>query len=589
MKLNELKKELELPEWVHLDYSNFSDVSFSCFEEAGRRNKNPNEIAVEIAGKINSKYVKKVESSNGYINIDLSFEKLERDKHLFSDIGISSAENSFTNKSIRLEHTSVNPNKALHIGHMRNSYIGEFIRKSLVYSSAKVITSNFIEDTGAQVADIIVGFKHLKKPIETEEKFDVYCSKVYKEVNEEYERDNSLKNKRSEVLQEIERGNKDTLEFLENLVNKILLSQLSTLVGENIKYDLLDLERYILGEGIVKKAMDTLFKEKIAEVSTSEKNKGCFIANIDNNEINLTRSDGTFLYIAKDITYAMIKHRIIAEKIRYKSFYKNFDGSDILISSSDGTDFDLPKIDASITLTDSSQNAEQNAVKSIIERFSGEGSYIHYSYEPVAISKDTAKYIGIDTEDKFMRMSGRKGITVEFDNLIKIVKQRIADEADKSGRKIEEESIKKMASNVIRYYVLRFSPSKMVVFDISDATSLKGDSAIYINYSYSRALSIINKTEKKDLEMKELDESERMMAKELLFWENTLDNAVKNLKPNLVCDYLHKTCDVFNSFYEKSRIIGSEREANRVLITMAFKNIIEKLSYFVGIDLVERV
>ncbi|MCL5976202.1 MAG: arginine--tRNA ligase [Candidatus Parvarchaeota archaeon] len=589
MKVQELKEKLNLPEWAEITSSQFSDISFSCIKYAKSNGKDPISFADEIAKKIESKYIKKAVALNTYINIDLNFDELEKDEKILSKIELQSVKNSFSAKTVRLEHTSVNPNKALHIGHMRNSYIGEFIRKALIYSSANVITSNFIEDTGAQVADIIVGFKYLNKKQETDEKFDIYCSKIYKEVNEDYEKEKSLLEKRKEVLLKIEAGDNDTLKFLDSIVNKVLLAQLSTLIGEKIKYDLLDLERYILGEGIVKAALDKLIAEGIAAVSESEKNKGCIVSNIDGNEITLTRSDGTSLYIAKDIAYAMIKHSILKEKIKYRKFSSNFDGTDILISSRDGDESGMQKIDISFTLTDSAQNAEQNAVKFIIEKFAGKGSYNHYGYEPVSISKDTAAYLGINTDEKFMRMSGRKGITVEFDDLADKIKGRVIEEAEKSGRKMESNSARKISSNVIRYYLLKFSPSKMVVFDINDAISLKGDSAVYINYSYSRSLSILNKANINGYDNVSFDQNEAKFLKEIFLWENVLDDAISNLKPNLVCEYLHRIADVFNAFYEKNRILGDKREKERLLLVSAFKTIVENLSYFLGIDLVERI
>lgn len=589
MKLQEIKEKLGLPEWAEITYSTFADISFSCFGPAGKSGRKPDEVAEETARGIASEYVREASHLNGYVNIKLDLEKLEEKEGVLSRVDTHGVKNAFSGKTVRLEHTSVNPNKGLHIGHMRNSYIGEFIRKCMSYSSANVITSNFIEDTGAQVADIIVGFKYLEKEKETDEKFDLYCSKIYKEVNEEYGKNPSLAEKRKEILKKIENGDQETMELLEEIVGRVLISQLSTLVGERIKYDLLDLERYILGEGIVKAATDKLLKEGMAVVSDSEKNRGCIVSIIDGNEVTLTRSDGTSLYIAKDIAYAMIKHGILSEKIKYKRFSSNFDGTDIFISDKGGEEHDLPGIDMSFTLTDSAQNAEQQAVKSIIERFSGENSYNHYGYEPVAISNDTASYLGIDTDEKFIRMSGRKGITIEFDSLLEVIKKRIMDEAEKSGRKPDEKEAVKIASNVIRYYILKFSPSKMVVFDINSATSLKGDSALYINYSYSRALSVIKKAGKSDFTKISFGEPESKLAKELLFWEDVLDNAVNNLKPNAICEYLHDICDMFNSFYEKNRIIGEPEEETRLLVTKAFKDIVEKLSYFAGMVLSEKV
>jgi Arginyl-tRNA synthetase len=137
-------------------------------------------------------------------------------------------------------------------------------------------------------------------------------------------------------------------------------------------------------------------------------------------------------------------------------------------------------------------------------------------------------------------MSGRKGITVEFDSLLQVIKNRIIEESAKNGKKMGDNDALKLASSVVRYYILKFSPSKMVVFDINDATSLKGDSAVYINYSYSRALSILNKASKNDYNNISFDENEAKFIREIFLWETVLDNAVSNLKPNLVCEYLHK-------------------------------------------------
>ena len=186
-------------------------------------------------------------------------------------------------------------------------------------------------------------------------------------------------------------------------------------------------------------------------------------------------------------------------------------------------------------------------------------------------------------------MSGRKGITIEFDNLIKSVEKRIREQADINGKEIADDELFKMASNVIRYYILKYSPSKMVIFDIKEATSLKGDTAVYINYSYSRAKSILRKGSKKEEINVSFGEEENNFMRKLLFWEENLDNAISNLKANIICDYLHSVCDTFNSFYERNRIIGDRNEASRMILVEYFVKIVEKLCYFLGIELIERM
>ena len=586
MLKEDLKKGIGIPEWAVLQDSEYSDLAFPCFSRAKETGKNPNDIAKEIAGGIKTAgLVKKVEAVNGYVNIYLNkgaalVKEAEAGKKL--------VKTNFSGKTVFLEHTSVNPNKALHLGHVRNSFIGEFVRRAIELSGGKVITTNFVEDTGSQVADVLVAFKYLGKDVETKDKFDSYCSRIYKEVNEEYEKKPELKEKRSEILKKIEAGDSDVTGLLKKVVNRVLAAQIKTLKANRIKYDMIDLESHILGEGLIKEALQKLEETGLVFESTEGETKGCLIIRLDGKDRILRRSDGTLLYVAKDIAYAFWKHNIIKKKIKYSKFSENFDGSPILISDTEGEEKVIGEIDESITLTDSEQDAEQAVVKTTIGAVNRGGRYTHYSYEQVALSQKTGESLGLKTDGKFARMSGRKGITVEVDSLIEEIKNRIKGAAG-SGEMSDEDAFK-LGSNIVKYSLLRMSPSKMVVFDMDEAMSIKGDTAMYINYTYARAKNILKKLgdlpKKKDID---LDEKESLLVKKMIFVDDAIFDAINNLRPSVLCERLHGLCDEFNTFYESSRVAGSGREAERGAIVHLFAKNVEKLTELLGLFLLETV
>ncbi len=589
MYISDVREKLKLPTWAELSESEFGDLKFPCFEKAKSDGKNPKLFAEEVAKTIGSEhgYIKKVEALNGYVNIYLDVSKAAPS---FLGKGNGPIKNEFSGKKVRLEHTSVNPNKALHIGHMRNIFLGEFIRRALVKSGAEVLTTYFVEDTGAQVADILVGFKYLGKKTQPDEKFDLYCSKVYKEVNETYDRDPALKEKRAETLKRIEGQDPETLKFLDDVVKKVLAGQMQTLKSQDIRYDLLDLESYILGSGAINSAMTKLSASKLAYVSQTEENRGCLVISFDGKERILRRSDGTFLYVAKDIAYAFIKHGIIKEDVKYIKFGSNHDGSQIFISDKNGEPRNPGSFEESITLVGSEQNAEQEAVSKTIKTFDPNSTYRHYSYELVALSQATASSLSIETDSRFLRMSGRKGATVEMDDLLAAIKKRLVLEAEKNGHSLNEENALKLSSNIIRYSLLKVSPNKMVIFDMDDAMTLKGDTALYLNYSYARGKSILSKTSLKTAPSDTvLDENEVKFLRNLIFREEKIKNSVDSLRANLLCEYAHSLCDQFNSFYEGNKVIGSKREAERAWLVDSFVKTLEEILTVLGLFVLARV
>ena len=586
MKIDELAGLIERPTWAKLTMSEQGELTFACFDEAKKEGKNPKTLAEEAAKSVHGEVIDRIEAVNGYVNIYLNIDKIFKIMRSKLKKSVSTA---FSGRSVFLEHTSVNPNKALHIGHIRNSYIGEFLRRALEKTESNVITANFVEDTGTQVADIVVALKLLKRPVDTGVKFDIYCSKIYKEVNEEYSKDEKLLELRRDVLQKIEREDKDTVDFLKKTVLKILGCQMETLIKQEIKYNLLNMESYILNSGLIEQALDILNKKGIVYSPSDGKNAGCIVLKYGDKERILRRSDGTSLYVSKDIAYALWKHGILKEDVKWKEFMKNSDGSSILLSEANGQTKNLGKYDMSITLVDSEQNDEQEAVSYAIKSLDNSADYLHYSYEPVALSKETAEAMGLGVDSHFARMSGRKGITVEVDPLLAKLFENILHTAKENNKSLSESDAFKLASNVLRYSLLKVSPSKMIIFDMNEALNIKGDTAMYINYAYARARHILGNLKVLSDADFEMDADEKRLVKRMMFWRETIKDAIEKMKANIVCDYVHGLCDSFNWFYEKNRVVGSERERERAAVVKIFADIVSELSEILGLFLVANV
>ncbi|MEM4192889.1 MAG: arginine--tRNA ligase, partial [Candidatus Nitrosocaldus sp.] len=256
----------------------------------------------------------------GYINFRLNIhelakitlEEVKSKGRMYGSIDVGKG------KRVMIEHTSVNPNKALHIGHVRNLVLGDTIYRILRFTNHNAIVLNYIDDSGLQVADIIVGFRFLNFPLESSKKFDHYCGDdVYVKVNEMYDHDPSLLAKRREVLKAMEDYNSDIARFAREVTVRVLNEQLKTCWRLNARYDCLNFESQIIASKLWDKALRLMQRKDIIKVDDDPASKyhGCVVvkAGIEGEEKVLIRSDGTATYIAKDIPYAMWKLGILED------------------------------------------------------------------------------------------------------------------------------------------------------------------------------------------------------------------------------------------------------------------------------------
>ena len=585
----------------------FGDVSSNVsFLLAKQLKKSPKDIAEMLSEKYqhcSSTLVLKTKAhQSGYLNFFANWEKLsqmilsESHLHEFGDVDIGK------NTTIVVEHTSVNPNKALHIGHIRNIIIGDSISRILKKANYKVNVLNYIDDSGLQVADIIVGFKHLGFDQESPDgkKFDHYCGDdVYVKTTEKYESDSSLENIRKNILKELEDGNSETAKFADKITRRVLANQLETCWNLSVSYDCLNFESQIIRSGLWSKIFDKIKEMNLIEFEDEGKNKGCWVirgADKDEDKV-IVRSNGTATYIAKDIPYAAWKLGLIDDPFHYQKYEKKQPNSRILwqttLDSNESTkNFSGQKV---ITVIDSRQARLQKIITSLMGKFkSVPDAYVHLGYESVTLSSDTAKILGLDTDGKQAQMSGRKGLYVNADSVYDMLKEKIKDETKKRNAEMDSSDIEEIAHNVavgtLRYEMIKQDLDKIITFDLTKSLSLDGDTAPYIQYTHARAARILEKSKRApsiNVDFSLLKEqAELNLIKTIGMFDMQVRDAVNNLSPKVIARYCHDLAVAFNSFYEHVKVLelGDESlENSRLCIVDSFKITLVKALDLIGI------
>ena len=606
-----------------LDELSISDVSFSvevakpgfgdvssniAFLLAKELQKSPKDITQMLSEKYSqctSILVLKTEAHpSGYLNFFADWTKLSKlilsESYLdtFGDVDIGN------NSNIIVEHTSVNPNKALHIGHIRNIVVGDTVSRILSKANYKVNVLNYIDDSGLQVADIIVGFKHLGFDEEPPngKKFDHYCGDdVYVKTTQKYELDSSLEEIRKNTLKELEDGNSETAAFGDLITRKVLAGQLQTCWNLNVSYDCLNFESQIIRSGLWSKIFEKLKEMGLIEFENEGKNAQCWVIRGDGKEEDkvIVRSNGTATYIAKDIPYAAWKLGLLDDPFYYQKYDATQPNSKTLWQTSlndentTAQNFTAQKV---VTVIDSRQERLQKIITVLMEKFNSiPDSYVHLGYESVTLSSDTAKTLGLDTDGKQAQMSGRKGLYVSADSVCELLKQKIIEETKKRHPEMGDSEIEKIAQSVsigtLRYEMIKQDLDKIITFDLAKSLSLEGDTAPYIQYAYARASRILEKSGIKpttDVDFSLLQEkSELDLVKTIGLFNLQVRDAANNFAPKVIARYCHDLAVAFNSFYEHVKVLDSDNDAlksSRVCLVNSFNLTLEKALDLLGID-----
>jgi arginyl-tRNA synthetase len=521
---------------------------------------------------------------------------------------------------ICVEHTSVNPNKAAHIGHVRNSVLGDTFVRILRANKNRVEVQNYIDNTGVQVADVVVGFVYLEKRslddiknLDTELKsegktFDYYCWDLYAKVGQEYQINEELKANRAEVIHLIEEGNNETATLADYVATRNVECILDTMERLSIRYDLLPRESEILHLHFWAKAFELMKKLGVIRLETEGKNAGCWVmpfeshTGTDEHDADkiLVRSNGTVTYTGKDIAYQLWKLGLLGLDFNYKLFHKYSDGKEVWTTTLDkSSNDDAPAFGNAArvyNVIDTRQSYPQEVVKkgvSLIAPEKGEAASVHLSYEMVALSPAAAEELGfqISDEDKtksFIEMSGRKGLGVKADDLINRLEENALTEVEKRHEDISVEEKAKIAHQIavgaLRYFLLKFTRNTIVVFDFKEALAFEGETGVFCQYSAVRANSIFRKLEEAGENLTKIKsritdsaETAEIFASEagneiwsLLVLANRLEEvlayAANANEPAILAKYAFNLAKTFNLFYHNHKILIEKNPAKRAVL-----------------------
>lgn len=598
-------------------------------KQATGEKRNPREIAEALKTELETlPAVSRVEVAGaGYLNVFF-----DRASFLSENVSADPLPKLFSAQAVSqtkvcVEHTSVNPNKAAHIGHVRNSVLGDTFQRILRATGKTVEVQNYIDNTGVQVADVVVGFIYLEKKdlaaikalddelMAAEKSFDYYCWDLYAKVGQIYQTDEALKEKRAEVLHLIEAGNNETAKLADYVATRNVECILSTMERLSIRYDLLPRESEILHLHFWDKAFEQMKQRGLIRYETEGNHAGCWVMPFESHEGTeeheadkiLVRSNGTVTYTGKDIAYQMWKLGILGMDFFYKPFHNYPDGKTVWVTTVDPVenveqDFEFGHGETIYNVIDSRQSYPQEIVKKGVAAISperGEKASVHLSYEMVALSPAAAEELGFhlseeDRKKSFIEMSGRKGLGVKADDLIDRleanalgeVESRHADSPEAEKRVIARQ----IAVGALRYFLLKFTRTTVIVFDFKEALSFDGETGAFCQYSAVRANSIFRKLEQQgesvesylsrlgnhekvaEILSAEIGDDIWSMAAMASRLEETIEQAAASNEPAILAKYTFNLAKAFNLFYRNHKII-SEPDQTRKAVLVAVADI----------------
>jgi arginyl-tRNA synthetase len=615
-----------------------------AFELAKRLRKAPRAIANELAAELSASSIDGVASVEvagaGYLNIKLdraaAVRQIAADVH--ADVG---------GPGFRLvEHTSINPNKAAHIGHLRNAILGDtfqrLLRPDAYKSGYQVGVQNYIDNTGVQVADVVVGLVHLEgknlptvrelltELMESNIYVDYYCWDLYARVSQWYTADPeqaaARKQMRLETLHALETGGNETAEIAELISTSVLRRHLETMQRLGIEYDFLPRESEILSLHFWDAARELMLAKGVLYLETEGKNKGCLVmkragssdeetTGPDEDAKVIVRSNGTVTYVGKDIAYHLWKFGLLPGKDFGYACFHEYPTHTCWISTAGPSDLAAPtfgKADAIYNVIDSRQNDPQN---NVIAALRGMGyteaadRYTHFSYEMVALTPRCAMDLGytVSEEDRgkaYLEVSGRKGFGVKADDLLDKLIAAAQTQVDARNPDVPHEErvtiSKQIAVGALRYFMLRFTRNTVIAFDFKDALSFEGETGPYVQYAIVRAANILRKSGVTEAEALaamaglELAALASMIQDDL--WETwlacskltlLLEQCIATAEPAYLAKYAFQLAQQFNNFYHRHHVLNETDAAKRALLlgtaAVARREMVRALGYL-GIE-----
>jgi arginyl-tRNA synthetase len=536
----------------------FGDLALPfAFELARRLRKAPRVIARDVVAALGPiEGVARAEAApNGYVNVFLDRAAFLRDRLGRDAACDATLPSSIPREKTIVEHTAINPNKAAHIGHLRNATLGDTLVRLLRFSGVPVEVQNYIDDTGVQVADVVVGFRHLEsrslgdvQRIADTARFDYYCWDLYARVTEWYRSDETRLAIRAETLHDIEHGVGEAAAMGHLIAERIVRCHLATMARLDVDYDLLTWEGDILRLQFWATAFDILTRSGSMFLQDQGRLAGCWVMRIEDEtespdppfddaspaagsgadavtgdppdeedeggprEKVIVRSNGTVTYVGKDIAYQFWKMGLLGKDFHYREFARRPGGQVLWATTSDtsaprGGEGRVPAFggaSSTYNVIDTRQTYLQKLLQQALATMGhlqqAERS-THFAYEMVALSHATARELGYDVADQadrpFVEVSGRKGLGVKADDLVDRLIDKAHGEVARRNPDLGEDERQRTAQQIavaaLRYFMIKFSRAKVIAFDIDEALSFEGESGPYLQYAAVRANNIFLK------------------------------------------------------------------------------------------------
>jgi arginyl-tRNA synthetase len=628
------KRYATVPERMEITYTpdiSMGDLALAFpLQMAKTLKRPPREIAQEIAPLLEDlEGVARSEVAGpGYINLFLDRERFFADK--LKAAGTSTLTPELP--KIIVEHTSINPNKAAHIGHLRNSVLGDTLVRCLQHKGENIEIQNYIDDTGVQVADVVLGFLEMEQKSLDEikaipGKFDYYCWDLYTRVTRFLEENPEAQQRKAKILKKIEAGEGTEAEIGAHVSLRILKAHLETMHRLDITYDLQACESSIIALKFWDKAF-TLLKEKGGLYFVEEgDNKGCWVMKLEEGpeqEKIIVRSNGIVTYTGKDIAYQLWKFGLLDKDFNYEPFVEQ-DGRTIWITTDRPTDHspEFGKGHRVYNVIDTRQSYPQKIVaqglKSLKYLKEAENS-IHFSYEMVALSPESLKEMGqvLSEEDQdkdFVEVSGRKGVGVKADDLLDRLEDKALAEVESRNPEFSAEQkadiTRKVAIGALRYFMLKYARNSLIVFDFADVLSFEGETGPYLQYTLVRINSIFRKLAEVDefdegvirdwmaggsVPLDMLDKAEASDFWEIVLYAAQADEEVLHSLRSLeflhLAKYTFNLCQKFNAYYHKYSILNEKDEGlkkTRILTIYYIREVLKSALSLMGIPQPKRM
>ncbi|HEV1993765.1 MAG TPA: arginine--tRNA ligase [Candidatus Acidoferrum sp.] len=594
-----------------------------CFELAKRLKRGPRQIAQEIVANFAlPKGIARLEvAGGGYLNafFDRAAFWHSAVREASGEAGVSTA----LPGKIIVEHTNINPNKAAHIGHLRNAVLGDTFVRLLRHAGHTVEVQNYIDNTGVQVADVVIGFLHMEKrtpadvrTLSKKPRFDYYCWDLYARVTHFFEEDVSRQALRGETLKRIEEGRGEEAEIAEVVADTVVACHLRTMSRLGVAYDLLPRESEILHLHFWDAAFAKLKETGAIQLSSSGKNAGCWVMpwkessggdaaaeDADAQAKIIVRSNGTVTYVGKDIAYQLWKFGLLGKDFHYARYPHFPEGATTWITTSAASDPNAPAFGGAATVynvIDTRQAYLQQVVTAGLRALGHTAEAdrsIHFAYEVVALSPRCARELGYelspeDAKKPYVEVSGRKGLGVKADDLLDRLEAatlaEVLERHPQMGGVEQQQTAHAVAVSALRFFLLKFTRNAIIAFDFKDALSFEGETGPYCQYAVVRIRGIRRKGA-------EAGGNSASLSDEFLsqvfsgaggdgLWEvavlsGSLDQAVEAAigaqEPAFLAKYAFQLAQSFNNFYHKHHIL-SEADAQKRAFLLRLTELVEQ-------------